>query len=81
LDKRCDTSDVRRFGVLDFWGSESACAVVVNVDDVGCREIVGNESKFLLNTGLLEEGSDLSMDSRERLVTRVALSLGLEVGN
>jgi len=81
LDERCDTSDVRSFGVLDRRGSEGPGTVVLDIDDVGCGEIVGNESKFLLNAGFLEEGSGLSMDGREHLVTRVALSLRLEVGN
>lgn len=81
MDERCDTSDVRRFGVLDCRGSEGPRAVVLDVDDVCCGEIVGNKSKFLLCAGILEEGSDLSMDGRERLAARVALGLRLEVGD
>jgi len=80
LDKRRGASDVRGFGVLGRRGRESQCAVVLNVDDVGSRKIIGNESEFLLNAGVLEEGRGLAMGSRERLVTRVALNLRLEVG-
>lgn len=81
LDERRDTGDVRGFRVLDCRGSESPCAVVLDIDDVGSGEIIGNESEFLLNAGCLEERSGLSMGSGERLIARVALNLGLKVGN
>lgn len=81
-DERCDTSDVRRFGILGCRRRESPRGVALDIDDVCSREIVGNESEFLLNAGRHKEGSGLAMGSGEggALVPSVALRLGLEVG-
>ena len=81
LDDGRDTGDVGRFGVLDRRRRESPCAVVFNIDDVGSREVIGNEGEFLLRAGLLEERGGLPMGSGERLIARVVLRVGLEVGD
>ena len=77
LDERRYASDVRRLCVLDCRGREGLCAVVFDIDDIGCGEVLGKESKLLLNTGIHEEGSGLSMEGGEGFVTRVILSIRL----
>lgn len=81
LDERCDTSDVRRFWVLGCRRTESTCGVLLNIDDVCSGKVIGDKSEFLLNAGRLEEGSGLSMGSREDLVARVTLNIRLEEGD
>lgn len=84
LEDSCVTSSVSGFGVVDWWGWEHLCAVVLNIDDVCSSESVGNKNKFLLNAGIHEEGGGLPMGMRKRRrrpVSRIALSLRLEIGN
>jgi len=81
LDEGRDTSDVGRFGILDRRRRENPRAVVFNVDDVGSREVIGNEGEFLLRAGLLEEGGGLPMGGGERLLARVVLDFRLKVGD
>lgn len=83
LEDSCVTSSVSGFGVVDWWGWEHLRAIVLNIDDVCSSVTVGNKSKFLLNAGIHEDGGGLPMGigkRRRRSVSRIALSLRLEIG-
>lgn len=57
--------------------------IVLDVDDIGRRAVVGDVCELLLHAALLEERGGLTVRSGERLAIRgrVALGLRLEVGD
>ena len=81
LDKCGDTGSVLSFGILRGRAGERLRGIGLDVDDIGGGAIIGNESEFLLDTGILEERRGLTMGGRHggAIRERIRLWLWLEV--